>query len=427
MRKIIHLVWIGSEPPGLIKQCVKRCRDVHKGQAEIIFWEELPSEFLDECKDIVSRCELVCQIIDVFRVWVCHKYGGIYLDSDIWIHRAIGDLFDCDLIFTKARKLPLISNGMIGCNEGNKEMRKILDILKNKQQISHFSLGREVLTPFVQNLNKNTRKVIEFSGFFPYGAPGCRKFWQLSPLKRAEDLEAKNPVPYGVHLFKLLGSGKNKTTKPKTNNKSFLFIEVPKTGTTSILKTLGKGYDRTRVSPIKKLFGVVGKSKRHLTAHEIKESIPHEFETMPTLAFIRNPWARMVSEYTWRCNRVGVFRNMTFEDFIKGVKAHSFNKRFRRCQDSRRHLIPQVRFIKDLNGKLIVNYVGKQETLQDDLNRFCDNIGRPRVTIPNKNRTNHKHYSFYYTEETIEIVRQFYYDDIIIGQYEYENIKEKLK
>ena len=87
------------------------------------------------------------------------------------------------------------------------------------------------------------------------------------------------------------------------------------------------------------------------------------------------------------------------------------------------HTHPQYEFIYNPEGRLLVDFVGKFENMQEDFDKLCDHFGVPHTPVPHKNKTqyrNVRHYAQYYDDKTREIVADKYAKDIQLFGYKFE-------
>lgn len=169
-----------------------------------------------------------------------------------------------------------------------------------------------------------------------------------------------------------------------------VFVHVPKTAGQSIervfLDHLGIEWEKRGVALLRKNEDPdLGPPRlAHLTAAEY---VAHgyltepEFEGMYKFAFVRNPWARLVSEYHYRTfDKPTDFRAFVLERFpVPGDDDYEHG------DDHYRHIMPQSRFIYDANGTCLVDYIGRFERLQSDFDAACSELGMEPVSLPHVN------------------------------------------
>jgi len=140
--------------------------------------------------------------------------------------------------------------------------------------------------------------------------------------------------------------------------------------------------------------------------------------------FVRNPWSKLVSEFFYKKNGTKIWpgpdprlincKNINFSSFVRALNLIDFSSK---THWESAHLIPQVDFIKTKDSK--IDFVGRFENLQEDFNTVCRKIGIAEQQLPYKNKSNHKHYTEYYDNETREIVAEKYARDIEYFGYEF--------
>ena len=129
-------------------------------------------------------------------------------------------------------------------------------------------------------------------------------------------------------------------------------------------------------------------------------------------AFVRNPWDRLVSEYNFLLERPTHGRH-------KKVKKLSDFKRFIHMQVKRNDAY-QINMLCDRQGKLLMDFVGKLENLEEDWQTVCKKIGIPYQQLQRKNATQHRHYQDYYDDETRQLVGRHWSREIELFEYTFD-------
>lgn len=121
----------------------------------------------------------------------------------------------------------------------------------------------------------------------------------------------------------------------------------------------------------------------HLSAAEYVQCghiSQQDFSSSYKFSFVRNPWARLVSEYRYR----NFLSHKSFKDFVM----HKLPPPGR--DDKYRHIMPQTEMLYDESGNLLVDFVGKFETLQQDFDQVCQQLGFDESTLPHVNSSDKK-------------------------------------
>lgn len=184
----------------------------------------------------------------------------------------------------------------------------------------------------------------------------------------------------------------------------YVFFPVPRVASASLNTALG--YSTGGNIPIK-----------------VSSAPPKIYNHHYTIAFVRNPWDRLLSSFLWyRLQKDQPYKvSANFKTFVKSLKKDAetlFPNQM--CSVNANPLMqislfrPQTFYI-DKN----VDFVGKIESLNKDFMLLCDKLGKPR-SIPKKLRvTTHKPYESYYDSTTARIVEELYHADVNRFRYSY--------
>ena len=213
-----------------------------------------------------------------------------------------------------------------------------------------------------------------------------------------------------------------------SHQKKFLFIHIAKTGGTSVRSALQKYRWRDPYyAPIwlaSKLSSMANhelaiKLPRHAKAIAAKEMLPHEFyDSLFKFAFVRNPWDLQVSSYHHiQRERPNLMKpNESFAEFLQ--RKLDPEREWQYHIDT--SITPQSNYLVDLNGELIVDFIGHYETLQQDFDHCCKVIGIPRIELPHKRKAGDRlAYREYYTQETQALVEKVFARDIELLGYHF--------
>ena len=94
------------------------------------------------------------------------------------------------------------------------------------------------------------------------------------------------------------------------------------------------------------------------------------------------------------------------------------NERFRQRVLAR----PQYRLLTDENDKLMMDYVGRYETLQESFDEICRQTGLTSSGLTRKNASRHRSYECYYDASLKESIAEYYRMDFELFGYDVQEI-----
>lgn len=188
-----------------------------------------------------------------------------------------------------------------------------------------------------------------------------------------------------------------------------LFIHIPKTGGTSIETAL--------------------KLKHNHMDHEFYKKTLKNYTDFFVFTVVRNPFDRVVSDYKWVTNTIyptpaielkNMFIGKSFRYFVDTYYSLEFKdvQQFRDKNWFKEHHLTHCRSQSDILKPVCeIDYIIKFENLQRDFDNLCSKTGITQQQLPHANKTDHKHYTEYYDDETCEIVAEKYAQDIEYFNY----------
>ena len=214
----------------------------------------------------------------------------------------------------------------------------------------------------------------------------------------------------------------------------YIFFRNPKTGSTSIASALltadSRAFDNICRGPHKCLPKLEkkwrswyrelhrscgGKIERVFGREYLNDIYPESPDDYFKFTAVRNTWDRLVSSFFYYKNMackewVRYMGSATsFKEFVHGLSEEDVSQ----CE----HLRRQNLWADGMD--YIINY----DDLQGGFAGVCQKIGIPRVPLEHLNpgTRKRKHYSLFYDDAAVDIVRELYAEDIEQFKFEFES------
>ncbi len=216
-------------------------------------------------------------------------------------------------------------------------------------------------------------------------------------------------------------------------SRNFLFVHIAKTGGTSIRAALrryrwGGWYgvplwlasQANQMTRPRHKLGL--KFPRHAKAIAAKEMLPEiVYRDLFKFVMVRNPWDLQVSSYHHiQRERPTVLQGVNgFGDFLR-LKFDP-DRPYDYMLDTSAEL--QHEYVVDLQGRVIVDFIGRYERLEEDFVTICRHIGIPAPTLPHLRKARERDdYRRYYTDELAELVARHYHRDLETLDYRFDPV-----
>lgn len=196
--KIIHYCWFGGKPkPDLVLKCIDSWKNILPDY-EIIEWNENNFDVNSHpYTKFIAKEKKWGFIVDYLRLFFLEKYGGIYLDSDMFLIKSLDDFLDNE-VFTAYENNYFLSCGAIGSVKNNTFINFCLEYYDQYKDENFRTLrtGPNVLTENYHQYKKlvgknNFIKIYPKIYFYPFDFYEIKKFNYKNAPKES----------FGVHLW----------------------------------------------------------------------------------------------------------------------------------------------------------------------------------------------------------------------------------
>lgn len=198
---------------------------------------------------------------------------------------------------------------------------------------------------------------------------------------------------------------------------SFIFFAVPKTGTHAIREALRPHLAEAdweqqlrygkQLSPLAEIAAI---NHGHVSYRQLSDAVgAAALTTFFRFAFIRHPYDRFVSVCAFLARTDPTYNQSPIEWMKKALLRPQFCKRVL--------VAPQHSLLSDASGEVILDFVGRFETLQTDFDAVCDRLQLPRVALAHRNSSAHASYQELLDSELRESLWRRYEQDFSTFNY----------
>ena len=194
---------------------------------------------------------------------------------------------------------------------------------------------------------------------------------------------------------------------------NLLFLNILKVASSTLWSVAAQLHDNFETEDSKQV--------RQYKLPAIRSSKMHLHPEVRKVAFVRNPFDRLVSAYQQKIlgnNQNFIRRNKldpklsfdAFANFVCSTQDHNADRHFRF----------QFSYLYNYPGECIVNFLGRLENFHTDINRLIQQYQLPDINIPHWNKTGKTDYRTFYTKALRTKVEKRYALDLECLDYSFE-------
>ncbi len=210
-----------------------------------------------------------------------------------------------------------------------------------------------------------------------------------------------------------------------SHRRQFIFIHIGKTAGTNLTRCLEPYADQPERFVVNRCLDRLGihvnylppyrskRFRRHATAAQVRRHLPARvYQDMFVFAFVRNPWTWMLSQYLFMLRNPLHHRHET----VKKLGSFETYLQWEIERDRR----SQHGFVTDRRGRVIVDFVGRFESIEQDFATVAQRIGLDGLELPGHHEGHTRDHSRHYTDRARELVARHFARDIEMFEYDYD-------